>query len=382
MYETILIRFGELSTKGKNKMSFVRQLERNMKKLMGVEPEVLFDRMFLEYSKENMKGLERIFGISSYSPVIKVKTEIESIEEAVLKLVSKFTEAKTFKIAARRHWKKFDMSSGELNMHLGGHVLKNTELQVNVKNPDLKVEVEIRNGKSYIFCERTQGLGGYPTGINGKVLHLISGGIDSPVAAFELMKRGLHVDYLSFITPPFTDHKTREKVTQIVELLNKYQGKSYIHRLNYTNLMHTIGLTSKQSYKITLMRRSFYRIASKMAEDRGYLAVSNGENIGQVASQTLESMHTIQEQATLPILRPILTADKIDTINKGIKIGTYEISIIPASETCELFAPKAPVTKPTPQEAYKLEEEISNLIDLEKECMDAYETEKLVYKNK
>ncbi len=257
------------------------------------------------------------------------------------------------------------------------HILENTDLTVNVKKPDLKIEVEIRNGKSYVFCERTQGLGGYPVGINGKVLHLISGGIDSPVAAFELMKRGLHVDYLSFITPPFTDNKTREKITQIVNLLNKYQGKSYIYRLTYTDLMHTIGLTSKQSYKITLMRRSFYRIASKIAESRGFLAVANGENIGQVASQTLESIHTIQEQATLPILRPILTADKIETINKGIKIGTYEISIIQASETCELFAPKAPVTKPTPQEAYRLEKEFGNLLELEDKCMEGMEVERV-----
>ncbi len=377
MYETILIRFGELSTKGKNKMSFVRKLEKNIKKLMGVEPEVLFDRMFLKYSEDNMEGLQRIFGISSYSPVMSVDTDMESIKAAALTLAQKFSDAKTFKIAAKRHWKKFDKTSQELNGLLGGYILENTDLTVNVKKPDLKIEVEVRNGKSYVFCERVQGLGGYPVGINGKVLHLISGGIDSPVAAFELMKRGLHVDYLSFITPPFTDNKTREKITEIVNLLNKYQGKSYIYRLTYTDLMHTIGLTSKQSYKITLMRRSFYRIASKIAQSRGFLAIANGENIGQVASQTLESIHTIQEQATLPVLRPILTADKIETINKGIQIGTYEISIVQASETCELFAPKAPVTKPTPETAYKLEEEFGNLLELEDKCMEGMEIERV-----
>ncbi|NQZ28875.1 MAG: tRNA 4-thiouridine(8) synthase ThiI [Mycoplasmatales bacterium] len=377
MYGTILIRFGELSTKGKNKMSFVRQLEKNINKLMDVEPEVLFDRMFLDYSEKNMEGLKRIFGISSYSPVVTVDTKINTIKDATLKLAQKFPEAKTFKIAARRHWKKFEKTSQELNGLLGGHILENTNLIVDVKKPDLKIEVEVRNGKSYVFCERTQGLGGYPVGINGKVLHLISGGIDSPVAAFELMKRGLHVDYLSFITPPFTDNKTKEKITEIVNLLNKYQGKSYVYRLTYTDLMHTIGLTSKQSYKITLMRRSFYRIASKIAESKGFLAIANGENIGQVASQTLESIHTIQEQATVPILRPILTADKIETINKGIQIGTYEISIVQASETCELFAPKAPVTKPTPKEAFRLEKEFGNLLELEDECIANMEIEKI-----
>ncbi len=376
MYDKILIRFGELSTKRKNKMTFVRCLEKNMKRLLNLNPEVLFDRMFLEYSEEAMEGLHRIFGISSWSPVISVSTEVESIKEAILK-IAKAHSGKTFKISSRRHWKKFEMNSSQMNSIFGGYILDNTDFKVDVQNPDLEIKIEIRNGESYVFLDKIQGLGGYPTGVNGKVLHLISGGIDSPVAAFELMKRGLHVDYLSFITPPFTDEKTKEKVIEIIQLLNKYQGSSILYRLTYTDLMHTIGLTSNQAYKITLMRRSFYRIADKLANQYKYLAISNGENIGQVASQTLESIKVIQEQCSLPIFRPVLTADKLDTINRGIQIGTYKISIIPAKESCELFAPKSPVTKPTIEASSRLEQEFDDLKTLEEECLSKRETIKI-----
>ncbi len=380
MYDKILIRFGELSTKGKNKLSFVRQLEKNIKKLMGVEPEVLYDRMFLDYSEENIEKLQKIFGIYSYSPVLSVDTNIESIKNGALKISESQKHSKTFKIAAKRHWKKFELNSSELNHLLGGVVLEKYNFSVDVKNPELKIELEVREGQSYMFCERVKALGGYPVGINGKVLHLISGGIDSPIAAFELMKRGLHVDYLSFVSPPFTDEKTIAKVDKIVNFLNQYQGKTYVNRIVYTELMNNIGLTSKQSYKITLMRRSFYRMANIIAKERGYLALGNGENLGQVASQTLESINVIQEQSELPILRPVLTADKIDTINKAVKIGTYDISIEQANETCELFAPKAPVTKPDLLMAYKLEEELKNLKELEAKAIDSMIIEKRLNK--
>ena len=365
MYEKILIRYGELSTKGKNKMSFVRHLAKNIEKLVGERPTFEFDRMYLSYSEENMKALQYIFGIQSYSPVLKVKTTEEDIEKGIFKILR--TDLKTFKVAVKRHWKDFTIGSMEYAAKLGGVILKNSELKVDVKNPDLKVEVEIRKDYSFIFIERTPGLGGYPTGINGKVLHLISGGIDSPIAALEMMKRGIHVDFLNFITPPHTDELTTQKVLDIISLLNKYQGSAKLFRSNYTSLMNYIGLTSKQSFKITLMRRSFYRIANKIAKEHKYLGISNGENVGQVASQTLESMNVIQNVSELPIYRPILTADKIETINKAEKMGTYEISIRPGNEACELFAPVNPVIKPQIWEAEKLELELNNLAELELE---------------
>lgn len=369
MYSEILIRYGELSTKGKNKMTFVRHLGKNVQRITGEKPRIIFDRMFLSYSEENMKNLQYVFGIHSYSPVCKVETNEEVINASVLKLLEGNT-SKTFKVNIRRHWKGFEKPSMDYARELGGIILQNSEMKVNVKKPELMVEVEIRKDQSYIYVEKTFGLGGYPTGVNGKVLHLISGGIDSPIAALEMMKRGIHVDFLNFITPPHTDDRTKEKVIKIITLLNKYQGPSVLFRSNYTDLMNYIGLTSKQSYKITLMRRSFYRIASLMADKHKYLGLSNGENLGQVASQTLESIAVIQNQSTYPIYRPILTADKLETIEKAIKFGTYEISIEQGAEACELFAPKAPVIKPTIFDAEKLEKELDMLKDLEIKNID------------
>ena len=366
MYSHILLRFGELSTKGKNKMSFVRQLEKNIKKLMNTKPIVEFDRMFLNYSQENIKGLNYIFGLQSYSPVVTTKTNEASIKNTILELLKiNKKQYKTFKVIVKRHWKGYEGSSMEIASKLGEFILDNTDFKVDVRNPDFKVEIEIRKDNSYIFSQRIKGLGGYPAGINGKVLHLISGGIDSPVAAYEMMKRGIHIDYINFITPPHTDQLTKDKVNNIIKLLNKYQGPSKLFRSNYTDLMNYIGLVSNQAFKITLMRRSFYRIASIIANKHNYLGISNGENIGQVASQTLESMQVIQTQSTLPIYRPILTADKLETISKGEKIGTYKISIQQGVEACEIFAPKKPIIKPKIWEAEKLERELDQILQLE-----------------
>ncbi len=364
MYSNILVRFGELSTKGKNKMTFVRKLEKNIQTLVGVESNVEYDRIFLDYSESTIENLNYVFGIQSYSPVLTVDSDIDSIKEGILKLLPK-ADGKTFKVIVKRHDKAFKGSSMELNASLGGFVLENSELKVDVRNPDIKVEVEIRSGFSYVFLERFDGLGGYPTGINGKVLHMMSGGIDSPIAALEMMKRGVTVDFLNFITPPHTDQRTLDKVEKLITLLSKYQGKTKLYRLSYTEIMNELAMVSDTSYRITLMRRSFYRIGSTLAEKNGHLGISNGENLGQVASQTLESMKVIQEESRLPIYRPILTADKIETINRAIKVGTYDISIEEADETCEMFAPKAPVIKPSSTTAIKLEAEIENLLEKE-----------------
>lgn len=379
MYSHILLRFGELSTKGKNKMAFVRLLGKNIKKLMNVKPRIEFDRMFLLFSEENIKGLQNIFGLQSYSPVVTTQTNEESIKKTILELISN-KKGSTFKVNVKRHWKGYEGSSMDIEASLGGFILENTNYKVDVRNPDFKVEIEIREDFTYVFFERIKGLGGYPVGINGKVLHTMSGGIDSPVAAFEMMKRGIHIDYFNFITPPHTDEKTKDKVNRLIQLLIKYQGEAILFRSDYTDLMNYIGLTSNQAFKITLMRRSFYRIVSKIAHEHGYLGISNGENIGQVASQTLESMNVIQNQATLPIYRPILTADKLETITKGEKIGTYLISIEKAEEACELFAPKKPVIKPKIWEVKKLELELDQLKELEEKNINFnIEIQKFVY---
>ncbi|MEA4276267.1 tRNA uracil 4-sulfurtransferase ThiI [Mycoplasma sp. 21DD0573] len=369
MYSKILIRYGELVLKKKNRKQFINQLAINIKHIVGVAPEVEFDRMYLPYSEENMNNLNYVFGISSYSPVMVVENNIEVFGNAVLSSIR--SDSKTFKIAARRNYKKFEFSSDQINNYLGGVVLKNTNLKVDVHNPDQTFYVEVRNGKTYIFSDYTKGLGGLPVGVSGKVLHLISGGFDSPVAAWQMMKRGLKVDFLTFITPPQTDIRTVEKITNLVKVLNKYQVTSNLLIADYSHLMNYISFVSKESYKITLMRRSFYRIAEQIAQKYNQQAISNGDNLGQVASQTIESLSTIGEATRMQILRPLLTYDKNDIIDIARKIGTENISIIKANETCELFAPKEPVTKPTIQEALRLENELENIKELEQELLNS-----------
>lgn len=367
MYQKILVRFGEISLKGKNKMNFVKILASNIRKICDIdskEMEVQVDRIFIPYSEKYMNKLNYVFGISSFSPVIVTKSTLKNIENILLELdVKKF---KSFKINSRRKWKEFEKNSMELNNYLGSLMLKNkNNLCVKVKDPDIEINVEIHKEFSYVFWIKNEGLGGLPVGISGKTIHLLSGGIDSPVAALEMMKRGVKVEFLSFISPPHTDEKTIEKLKMIVEELTKYQITSSLYLFNYTEIMNYIGLTSNQSYKIILMRRSFYRIASIIALQLKCLGISNGENLGQVASQTMEAMNTIHCESDFPIYQPLLTNDKIETIRKSEKFKLFQISTIKACETCELFAPEHPATKPNKEIAIKLEQELDMLKDLE-----------------
>ncbi|AIA29390.1 putative tRNA sulfurtransferase [Mycoplasmopsis californica] len=360
MYTKILIRYGELTLKGKNRQNFIDVLARNITQIVGEKPQAKFDRMYLSYSEQNLSKLQFVFGISSYSPVVEVENDQQAIFETAATLLT--DNFKTFKIAARRSNKKFPLSSQEINIELGAFILqKYPNITVNVHEPDAIINVEVRDKSTYIFLNTIIGLGGLPVGISGRVLHLMSGGIDSPVAAFELMKRGLEVSFLSFISPPQTDQRTIDKMKQLISVLNNYQSKSQFYLIDYSQILKYIALVSKPAYKITLLRRSFYRLASQLADKMNFIALSNGENLGQVASQTLESLSVINESSSKLVLRPLLTKDKIETINIAKKIGTYPISIISANETCEMFAPKEPVTKPKISDVLRLEKELNEL---------------------
>ncbi|MCU4706948.1 tRNA uracil 4-sulfurtransferase ThiI [Mycoplasma sp. CSL7503-lung] len=369
MYKKILIRYGELVLKKKNRKTFINQLSNNITHIVGQKPKVEFDRMYLDYSELALERLQFVFGISSYSPVIVTENNIDNFKDEVLKLVK--SDSKTFKIEARRNFKGFEFNSSNINNILGTHVLKNTNLKVDVHNPDQTFYVEVRKDQTYIFSNYIEALGGLPVGVSGKVLHLISGGFDSPVAAFELMKRGLKVDFLTFMTPPQTDQRTIDKIKTLVNTLSNYQVTSNLLIADYSFLMNYISFVSNESYKITLMRRSFYRIAEQIAKKHNILAISNGDNLGQVASQTLESMYTIGSSSSLPILRPLLTFDKNEIIKVARLIKTHDTSIIKANETCELFAPKEPVTKPKIDVALKLEQELNQIPTLESELLES-----------
>lgn len=375
----ILIRYGELTLKGENKKDFINQLRKNLELYIPKnELKVEYDRAFCKFSESNLNSLRYIFGISSYSIVYKTSNELKDIEQLVLRIARENT-FKSFAIKARRHNKNYKLTSSELNMHFGGLILNNFENKtVDLTNADLFIYIEVRDKYTYVFSNYIDGLGGMPVSSSGRVLHLISGGIDSPVAANLLQKRGLKVDFLNFITPPHTDEKTTQKIDQIIQNLTKYQGSSTLFQINYTKLMNYIGLVSNQKYKITLMRRSFHRIAQKIAEKYNIKALSNGENLAQVASQTLESIYTISEVCNLPIFRPLLTFDKNETIKIAEKLGTMEISIQKACETCELFAPRFPVTKPTREEARKLENELDQIKKIEDEIIEQVEIKKFI----
>ena len=371
-YEKILIRFGELSLKGNNKMTFVRKLASNISKICNVDLkhiDIMIDRIFIPYSIENLNNLNYVFGISSYSPVFQLNSNLDEIEKLIQKI--DFAPHKNFKINSRRKWKDFSLSSLDLNIHLGNFVLKNNKhLTVKVKDPDIEVNIEIQKNFSYIFWEKIKGLGGLPVGVSGKTIHLLSGGIDSPVAALEMIKRGVQVDFLAFISPPHTDETTIKKLKLIVDLITKYQIKSTLYLFNYTEIMNYIGLTSNQKYKIVLMRRSFYRIASSIALKTHCLGISNGENLAQVASQTMEAIHVIHNQSLFPVYQPLLTLDKIEIISKSEKFNLFPISTIKACETCELFAPNHPATKPSIDVAQALEEELDLLQGLEEKAIN------------
>ncbi|BAW18477.1 tRNA 4-thiouridine(8) synthase ThiI [Mycoplasmopsis bovigenitalium] len=364
MYTKILIRYGELTLKGKNRQNFIDILSRNVSSALGEKPQSKYDRMFVSYSLDNLEKLGNVFGISSFSPVIEVENNIDEIFNAAKQLVSEDTQ--TFKVSARRSNKGFELNSSQINTKLGGFILSSfPSIKVDVHNPQKNINVEVREKSTFIFTETIRGLGGLPVGVSGRVLHLMSGGIDSPVAAFELMKRGLEVTFLSFISPPQTDERTVNKMKNLINVLSKYQQKSNLILIDYSQILNYISLVSNPSFKITLLRRSFYRLASMWADKQGYIALSNGENLGQVASQTLESLSVINDSSNKLVLRPLLTKDKVETIDIAKKIGTYEISIIPANETCELFAPKEPVTKPKLTQVERLENELSELKNFE-----------------
>ncbi|UUM19153.1 tRNA uracil 4-sulfurtransferase ThiI [Mycoplasma sp. 1018B] len=368
MFNKILIRYGELTLKNRNRDIFIKQLEFHVKRILATNVKTEYDRMFVEYNQKNLINLQYVFGIHSYSPVIELEKDINLIKTKTLELSKNY---KTFKINSRRSDKSFVYNSNQLNNILGSYVLDNNlNIKVDVNDPEIIINVEIRQKKAYIFIQEIKGLGGLPVGVSGKVLHLMSGGIDSPVAAYLLMKRGLKVDFLSFISPPQTDAKTIDKMQRLIKILKLYQGETKFYLADYSKLMNYIHFVSNQAYKINLMRRSFYRIASKIALNNNIIALSNGENLGQVASQTLESLSTIASASKLLILRPLLINDKNETIEIAKKIGTYEISIEKANETCELFAPKKPVTKPKLEYSEQLESELNLLDELENELLE------------
>lgn len=362
-YDYILIRFGELSTKGKNKKDFIKKLLHNIKNALrnhqNLSYERTHDRLYIYLNNESVNDiiliLKNVFGISSYSLAKKIKTNLNEIKNTSLAMIST-CKGKTFKIDTRRSWKQFEMNSDSINREVAAVILQNTELKVNVKEPDIRLAIEIHQESTYLMFDRYKGAGGYPVGVGGKALVMLSGGIDSPVAAYLTMKRGIAVECIHYASPPYTSQQAREKVLDLARKLAPYQGHVRVHMVPFTPLQLEIYKQCDESYAITIMRRMMYRIASQLLEKTNCLAIVNGESIGQVASQTLDSMQVINDVCNQVVLRPLCSFDKLEIIDIAKRIDTYNTSILPYEDCCTIFTPKNPVTRPNLEKAKKMEQ--------------------------
>ncbi len=347
--ELILIKYGELTTKKDNRKFFIDTLENNIKTLLKEENIVIHkDRVRMYIECENAlkisEKLKKVFGILSIVIAYKVNNNIEDVLKKALEIMDK--DKKTFKVVTKRADKRFPISSMEYSKNLGALILKNSNFTVDVHNPDITLTVEIRTNGTFIYTDEIKGLGGYPVGIQGKGLLMLSGGIDSPVAGYLTLKRGVDIHCLYFESPPHTSMEAKNKVLKLAQILNNYSGKIKVHVVPFTKMQEAIYKNCPDIYMITIMRRMMYRIADIYAEKIGAKILVNGESIGQVASQTLNSMYCINNVTNKPVIRPVACLDKLEIIDIAKKIGTYETSILPYEDCCTIFVPKHPVINP------------------------------------
>ncbi|MBM7597686.1 thiamine biosynthesis protein ThiI [Virgibacillus halotolerans] len=354
-YDHILIRYGEMALKGKNIKKFIVRLQENIQHKLKDFPDVKVKRtqgrMFVLLNGHEPEPIiekcKQIFGIQSLSLAIKVENDLDEIKEAALYALKNNESAEKFKVAVRRINKDFPTDSQTMNQVLGSHLLANTKgYKVDVHNPDIAIKVEIRLEATYITSSVTQGLGGLPVGTSGKSLLLLSGGIDSPVAGYLAMKRGVKIEAIHFHSPPFTSERAKQKVLDLAKQLTKYGKEIKVHLVPFTKLQQAIFKEMPEGYAMTIMRRIMLRISERVCENESILSMTTGENLGQVASQTMESMHTINEVTNYPIIRPLITMDKQEIINLSEEIKTYDTSILPYEDCCTIFVPKSPKTRP------------------------------------
>lgn len=303
--------------------------------------------------------------------------------EAVLDSINQAIDLSTphtFKVKARRHDKSFELNSDAINRAVATQILKNSDWKVNVHHPEVTILIEVRADAIYVMTEKIEGAGGFPVGVGGRAMVLLSGGIDSPVAAYLMMKRGIHLEAIHFAAPPYTSAEARDKVFQLARLIAPYQGDLVVHVVPFTTLQLAIYQHAPESYAITLMRRMMMRIADGLAQKRHCLAIGTGESVGQVASQTLESMNCINAVTNMPMIRPVVCMDKVEIIDIARHIGTYETSILPFEDCCTIFTPKAPVTKPRKEkcEAYEARWDWQEMVD---DCINMAEMVRISFKD-
>ena len=368
MKTRILIRYGELSTKGRNKKMFTQKLASNIKKALVDFPQVKvipdYDFMYLDLHEAPeeavIEKVKPIFGIQSISPVYIIEKDVEVAKRVVLDLLSQEDlEGKTFKIMTKRSDHTFEMDTNQINLFLGDAVLEAfPNIKVQLKQPDITVRIDVRREHLMVSLKTIPGAGGLPVGTSGRVMLMLSGGIDSPVAGYLAMKRGMEIQCVHFASPPYTSPQALEKTKLLAAKIARFGGSIQFLTVPFSRIQEEIKKKVPEAYLMTIMRRFMLRITDQLRENARALAIANGESVGQVASQTLDSMVAINDVTNTPIIRPVATMDKLDIIKVAEEIDTFELSIQPFEDCCTVFAPPSPKTKPKLEKARQYEQRL------------------------
>ena len=381
MKKLILIKYAELSTKKDNIGMFIKQLKRNLEeKLIRYHAVISFDKGRMFVSVENsfdecLQAVLNTFGIHEVEIAYELENNsLELLDQSLINLIQE-KDFQSFKVETIRSDKSYPMTSPEISKHLGGVVLKNKKnVKVDVHHPEIVIHSEIRKEHAYLYLDTYKGIGGYPVGTLGKGMLMLSGGIDSPVAGYLAMKRGVKLEAIYFESPPHTSKEAKNKVLELAKIISGYGSPMKVHIIHFTEIQEAIYKNIPKEYMITIMRRMMYRISAILAYNNRCKVLVNGESIGQVASQTLSSMSVINEVVRIPVIRPVACFDKLEIIELAKKIGTYETSILPYEDCCTIFVPDHPVINPTFEKCMEYEK----LIPYEELIHDAIKNHEVI----
>lgn len=379
MYNILIVKYGEIGVKGKNRYIFENKLIKNVKNIL--KPIGKFN-VYKEYGRiyvdldgydyeEVVEEVKKVFGIVGVCPAVRAEKDYNLLKELALKMLEEKIEQgyKSFKVDSRRGDKDFKLTSQEMSLDIGGYLVSQVKdkIAVDVRNPEVKIHCELRQNHVMVYSDTIPGYGGLPLGTNGRAMSLLSGGIDSPVASWMVAKRGMELECIHFHSYPFTSEKSQEKVRDLAQILAKYCGRVRLHKVNMLEIQKSIGLNCKDEEMTIISRRFMMRIAERVAESRHCDALVTGESIGQVASQTIQGLTCTNASVKMHVFRPLIAMDKTEIIEVAQKIGTFETSILPEEDCCTVFSPKKPVTKPKLDRIEKSE----NKLDVEKLIQDA-----------
>jgi thiamine biosynthesis protein ThiI len=383
--DVVIARFGELTLKGRNRWRFEKRVLAQLRQLLGHLPRLQFvpefGRIYVELNGESSEtvaaALDKVFGLYSYSSAYEAALDFETIRGRAAQLMKELvgTGGATFKVSVRRAYREFPYDSLQMNRLVGGYVLEQVPgLTVDVHRPDIELHIELRETRALLYSEIVEGTGGYPYGSNGKAVLMLSGGIDSPVAGWQAMRRGLEIEAVHFHSFPFTSERAQQKVVELTRVLAQYAGEVKLHMVPFTELQTRVHDAYKGNLLITVLRRAMLRIAERLAERTGAAAIVTGESLGQVASQTLPALGVSRRAVEMPILQPLIMTDKRDIVRMAERIGTYGISILPYDDCCTLFVPPSPSTNPNWRVVEAIERELPWLEELIDKAASGTET--------